>query len=76
MGQRPFHPGKPDPAGYRRVFINVSLVIVINEVVTQRLAKNQPGDHRQNNANAKKQLKVPACPVIRSNRCHQICALS
>ena len=37
---------------YFRVLINVTRIVVVNEVVPERLAKNKPGKHRQRKADA------------------------
>ena len=37
---------------YFRVLINVTRIIVVNEVVPERLAKNKPCKHARNDADA------------------------
>jgi hypothetical protein len=45
--ERPCHPLKREAADDLRIIVNIIRVIVVHEVVTQRLAKNQPGNYRQ-----------------------------
>jgi len=51
MGKCPANAADPEPTGYVRVFVDVTGIIIVNEVVPERLAKNNPRKHRQADAN-------------------------
>ena len=50
VGEGPLHSGEGNAARYRRILIDVGTVVVIDKIVTECLAKNQPRDHRQEKA--------------------------
>ena len=50
LGKRPDNPLERQSPGNFRVFIHVIIVVVIDKVMPQRLAEDQPCDHRQKNA--------------------------
>ena len=52
MRKCPADAAQTDTVRYVRVLINVFLVIVINEIVTEGLAENQPGNCQQDQAYA------------------------
>ena len=60
MGECPANTADPEPTGYVRVFVDVTGIIIVNEVVPERLAKNNPRKHRKNDAEAHN-LQVRAC---------------
>src|ERR1700716_1998028 len=45
--ERPHDSFPANAVGYKRVCINVNAIVVVDEVVTERLAKNEPGDPNQ-----------------------------
>src|ERR1700730_7033531 len=47
MCERPHDSFPADAVGYNRVCINVDAVVVVDEVMTERLTKNEPGDPNQ-----------------------------
>src|SRR5205809_7845007 len=47
--------GKVKTACYVGIFIDVGRVVVVNEVVPERLSKNNPCKHRETDANADRQ---------------------
>jgi hypothetical protein len=51
--ERPNDSGQCEAAGYDRVFIDVDVVVEVNEFVAKRLPENQPRDCDQKKANAK-----------------------
>jgi hypothetical protein len=51
--ERPNDSGQRQAAGYGRVFIDVNVIVEINEIVAERLPENQPRDCDQKKANAK-----------------------
>ena len=50
MGEGPLHIINSESAGYSWICIDVSTIIVIHELVVQRLAKCDPDDAREQNA--------------------------
>ena len=50
MSKCPGNTANAEPTGYFRVFIDVTRIVIINEVVPERLAKNKPCQARQNDA--------------------------
>ena len=50
--ERPGDTGEVKPTGYRDILVNVPRIIVVNEVVPERPAKNHPCKDYQTNANA------------------------
>ena len=48
-------------AGYVRVFIDIMRVVVVNEVVPQRLAENTPREQRQADANPEPRRLAACC---------------
>jgi hypothetical protein len=52
MGKRPNDSVEGEIAGHLGIFINILVIVVINEPVPERLAENQPGYCREKNANA------------------------
>jgi hypothetical protein len=52
MGECPGNTANAEPTGYFRVFIDVTRIVIINEVVPERLAENKPCQARQNDADA------------------------
>ena len=55
MGECPGNAGDVKTAGYLGIFIDITRIVVINEVVPQSLAKNNPCKHRETDANADSQ---------------------
>jgi hypothetical protein len=51
--ERPSDSGQCETAGYDRIFIDVNVIVEINEFVTKRLPENEPRDCDQKKANAK-----------------------
>jgi hypothetical protein len=51
--ERPNDSGQCETAGYDRIFIDVNVIVEINEFVTKRLPENQPRHRDQKQANAK-----------------------
>lgn len=52
MRKGPADANDTETVRYLRVLINIVLVVVINEAVTQGLAEDQPGNCHQNKAHA------------------------
>ncbi len=52
MSECPRHISEVDAIGDPRVLIDVMGIIVVNEVVAERLTKNNPGKHCQKDAKA------------------------
>ena len=52
MGECPGDTADTETSCYCRVLIYVTRIIVVNEVVPERLAKNKPCQARQNDADA------------------------
>ena len=50
MGKRPDDPLECQTPGDLRIFIHIQVVVVVDELVTQRLAENQPDNRRQKKA--------------------------
>ena len=55
VAKRPSNAGQVKPACYFSIFIDVVLIIVVNEVVTEGLTKDHPRDCREKNADADSQ---------------------
>ena len=55
MAKRPGDTGQAEPASYFRIFVDVGLFIVVHEFVPERLAKNNPRNCREKNADADSQ---------------------
>jgi len=55
MSERPGNAGDVKTAGYLRIFVNVARIIIINEVVPECLAKNDPRNYREKNADGDSQ---------------------
>src|SRR4051794_21016953 len=55
MGKCPGNTADVKAIGYLGIFVNVTRIIVINEVVPDGLAKNNPRKHCETNANADRQ---------------------
>ena len=60
VGEGPRNPAEAKAAGYSGVFIDVARIIIVNEIVPQRLTKNDPGEQYQGDAGADK-FPVIAC---------------
>ena len=52
MGECPGNTAEAEPIGYLCVFIDVTRIIVVDEVMPERLAKNNPRKHCQRDADA------------------------
>ena len=52
MTECPSNTANAEPTGYFRVFIDVTRIVIINEVVPERLAENKPCQARQNDTDA------------------------
>ena len=52
MCKCPGNTADAESAGYSRVFIDVTRIVIVNEVVPERLAKNKPCQARQSDADA------------------------
>ena len=50
MSKRPGDTADAESAGYSGVFIDITRIIIVNEVVPERLAKNKPCQARQSDA--------------------------
>jgi len=61
MSECPDNTGYVKPAGYFGIFINITWIIVINEVVSERLTKNDPRKHYKKDRNAD---NYPATPCF------------
>ncbi len=55
MGECPGNAGEVKTAGYLGIFINVTRIIIVNEIVPERLAKNYPRKDGETDANADRQ---------------------
>jgi hypothetical protein len=60
MGERPDNTGDVKAAGYLGILINVMRVIIVNEVMPERLPKHGPCKHYKTDADADK-YPVAAC---------------
>src|SRR5437660_5318194 len=72
MSERPLNSVQCDTVCYLSSFVNVIRVIKINEFMSERLTKNDPGERHQKNANAKNQVKAPVCPVPPRDGRHRV----
>ena len=52
MGKCPDNAADAQSLSYLRVFVDVTRIIIVNEVVPERLAKNKPAQCRQSNTDA------------------------
>ena len=52
MCKCPGNPADAETTCYFRVLINVTRIIIVNEVIPERLAKNNPGKHSERKADA------------------------
>ena len=52
VGEGPRNPAEAKAAGYSGVFIHVARIIVVNEIVPQRLTKNDPRKRYETDAKA------------------------
>ena len=52
MSKRPGDTADAEPTCYSRVFIDITRIVIVNEVVPERLAKNKPCQARQSDADA------------------------
>ena len=52
VAECPSNTANAEPTGYFRVFIDVTRIVIINEVVPERLAKNKPCQARESDADA------------------------
>ena len=52
MGECPANTCDAKAAGYLGIFIDVARIVVVNEVVPERLAENNPHKYRQKDADA------------------------
>ena len=52
MCKRPGNTADAKTTCYFRVLINVTRIIVVNEVMPERLAKNKPGKHSERKTDA------------------------
>jgi len=50
MSKRPGDTADAEPTCYSRVFIDVTRIVIVNEVVPERLTKNKPCQARQSDA--------------------------
>ena len=50
MGEGPRHITRSKTAGYSRISIDVLAIVVVHELVVQRLAESDPDDARKQNA--------------------------
>jgi hypothetical protein len=50
VSEGPRDTGNSQARGNRRIFVNVAVVVVVNELVPERLAEDQPGDCEKKNA--------------------------
>jgi hypothetical protein len=55
MGECPGNAGEVKTAGYLGIFINVTRIIIINEIVPERLAENHPRKDGDTDADADSQ---------------------
>jgi hypothetical protein len=51
MSECPGNTGDVKTAGYLGIFVNITRIIVVNEVGEERLAKNKPCKNREEDAN-------------------------
>jgi len=52
VAKSPANAGQVKPASYFRIFIDVVLIVVIDEVVTEGLTKDDPRNCREKNADS------------------------
>ena len=55
MSECPGNAGEVETAGYPGILINVTRIIIVNEIVPERLAENSACKHRETDANADSQ---------------------
>ncbi len=55
MAKCPGNTADAEAAGYLRIFIDVAWIIIVDEVVPERLAKNYPRKDGETDANADRQ---------------------
>ena len=51
MGKCPGNASNVKPAGYPGILIDVTRIVIVNEVVPERLAEDEPRKHGKKNAN-------------------------
>ena len=61
MSERPDNTGYVKAAGYPGIFINVTWIVIVNEVISERLTKDDPCKHRKKDGNAD---DYPATPCF------------
>jgi hypothetical protein len=64
MSKRPDNPGDVKATGYPGILINIAWIIIVNEIVPERLAKNDPRKHSKKDANAD---EYPAAACLRES---------
>lgn len=52
VGERPRNTANAEPSRYLRIFIDVTRIVVVNEVVLERLTKNYPCQDCETDADA------------------------
>jgi hypothetical protein len=52
MSECPDNTGYVKTAGYFGIFINVTWIVIVNEVISECLTKNDPCKHRKKDRNA------------------------
>jgi len=59
MAKCPGNTADAEAAGYLRIFIDVARIIIINEIVPERLAENHPRKDGDTDADADRQPAAP-----------------
>src|SRR5438093_3701737 len=59
VGECPDNIGKAEATRYSGILIHITRVIVVNEIVPERLAKNRPSQRYKNDANAESEPPAP-----------------
>ena len=50
VSENPSEPGRSETANHVRVVVNVRVVVIVDELVAERLAEDHPRDRDQNDA--------------------------
>jgi hypothetical protein len=71
MSQQPLESVKSEPTTDVLVFVNVSVVIEVDEVVTERLPKNDPNDGGEKNADRDRDSAIVSRAGLRRHCRHR-----
>jgi hypothetical protein len=70
VGQHPFESIDSESVAHLLIFVNVSVVIEVDEVVTERLTKNDPDDGGEKNADRNRDSAIVSLADLRRSGRH------